>query len=278
MLPGDTVSVRIPPYGTGNAHACNGLVNTVVGDVANLTCVYGTFDAAIVTNLLEAVEDFPTVRACWPQGGGVGPPGPQGPQGSQGPQGVQGTQGPTGPQGIPGVQGNPGIPGQDGAQGPEGPQGPQGLPGTEPWTYVTKVGDFSTSSASAVDVPGLAFTPVLNKTYEVEVVLFTRTATATVGPRPGIAWPTGLTDGIATIQQTSSATANVFANGNMNAAVLAPVGGLPNTTQSYPSFIHAVFITGASPSGTWRVQLASETAGTNVTVKAGSFLRYRTTA
>lgn len=35
-------------------------------------------------------------------------------------------------------------------------------------------------------------------------------------------------------------------------------------------------IAGASPSGTIRVQLASETAGTVVTVKAGSFIKYRT--
>ena len=35
-------------------------------------------------------------------------------------------------------------------------------------------------------------------------------------------------------------------------------------------------VAGASPSGTFRVQLASETAGTNVIMKAGSFIRYRT--
>jgi hypothetical protein len=34
-------------------------------------------------------------------------------------------------------------------------------------------------------------------------------------------------------------------------------------------------VAGASPSGTVKVQLASETAGTTVTIKAGSYLRYR---
>ncbi len=35
---------------------------------------------------------------------------------------------------------------------------------------------------------------------------------------------------------------------------------------------------GASPSGTVKVNLASETAGTNVTMKAGSFIKYREVA
>ena len=149
--------------------------------------------------------------------------------------------------------------------------------GSDPWTYIRLTSDFVTNSAApGVAVTGLAITPSATTNYEVEVVLFTRTATAATGPRPGVAWPGGLTDGIAFIQQTSSATANVLQNGNFNAAVLAPVGGLPNTTQSYPAFIRAYFIAGASPTGTFRVQLASETGGTNVTVKAGSFLKYRT--
>ena len=74
---------------------------------------------------------------------------------------------------------------------------------------------------------------------------------------------------------TSSATARLLVNGNINAALLAAVGGLPNTTQSYPSRIRGTFIAGATPSGTVRLRMASETAGTTVTVKAGSFLKYR---
>ena len=58
-------------------------------------------------------------------------------------------------------------------------------------------------------------------------------------------------------------------------AALPPVGGLPNTTQSWPAAISGMVIAGASPSGTVKLQLASETASTNVTVKAGSYLKYR---
>lgn len=149
--------------------------------------------------------------------------------------------------------------------------------GSDPWTYLVVGSDFTTSSATAVDVTGLAFTPTALLRYEIEVQLMVRTATATVGPRPGMAWPTGLTDGVGSVtRQTSSTTTNVFANGNIVAAILAPVGGLPNTNASWPAEIKAAFTAGAAPSGTFRVQLASETAATNVTVKAGSFMKYRT--
>jgi hypothetical protein len=148
--------------------------------------------------------------------------------------------------------------------------------GSDPWTYVKLGSDFPTTSATAVDVTGLAFTPQANQTYIIEGTFMVRTATATVGPRPGCAWPTGATDGVMAVQTTSSAVANVFANGNIAAAVLAPVGGVPNTTASWPAFLWGTLVTGASPSGNFRVQLASETAGTSVTMRAGSWIRYRT--
>lgn len=147
--------------------------------------------------------------------------------------------------------------------------------GSDPWTYIKLSSDFVTSSATAVDITGMAFTPSANTQYEFEAMLLLRTATTTVGPRPGLAWPTGGTDGIARIDMTSSATAALIANGNINASLLVAVGGLPTTTQSYPALVVGTFIAGASPSGTIKLQMASETAGTNVTVKTGSFLKYR---
>jgi len=83
-------------------------------------------------------------------------------------------------------------------------------------------------------------------------------------------------DGVAKINVPTSATAQVMSFGNINASMLAAVGGLPSTTLSYPSFVTAVLIAGSNPAGSFRLQMASETAGTVVTVKAGSFLKYRT--
>lgn len=148
--------------------------------------------------------------------------------------------------------------------------------GADPWTILKLASDFTTSSASAVDVTGLGFTPSANTNYMIEGILFLRTASAAVNPRVGFAWPTGMVDGVMSIDEAQTATTQLMARGNIGAALLIAVGGLPNATQSWPAFVYGAAVVNASPSGNLRVQLASETAGTNVTVKAGSFLRYRT--
>lgn len=157
-----------------------------------------------------------------------------------------------------------------------GTQWTAGAAAADPWTYVKLASDFVTSSATAVDVTGLQFTPAANKSYIFEAQLLTRTATTTVGARPGIAWQAGtITDAVVEVRQSTSATAQVLAFGNGGAAVQAIGTGLPNTTQSWPAKIAGTMIIGATPSGNLRVIVASETAGTNVTIKAGSWLRYR---
>lgn len=148
--------------------------------------------------------------------------------------------------------------------------------GSDPWTYIKLSSDFVTSSATAVDITGMAFTPAANTDYEFEALLMLRTATATVGPRAGLAWATGMADGVADMFTPSSGTAQTMVFGNIAGAMLAAVGGLPNTTSSYPVRVGGMVRAGASPSGTVKLQMASETGGTNVTVKAGSFLKYRT--
>lgn len=150
--------------------------------------------------------------------------------------------------------------------------------GSDPWTYVEVNGgsDFTTTSNTAQDVTGLAFTPALNTRYIFEAVLGIRSATATVNPRVGLAWPTGMADGVATIEQTSTATAKVMANGNISAPLLMAVGGIPNNSASWPALIYGFVLAGATPSGNVRIQLASETNGTTVRIIAGSYLRYRT--
>ena len=152
--------------------------------------------------------------------------------------------------------------------------------GSDPWTYLTVNGgtDFTTTSNTAVNVTGLAFTPAANTKYEMKCMLLLRTATTTVNPRLGFAWSTGLTDGVVMLREAQAVnTVPLAANGNINAASLIAVGGLPNTTQSWPAWVNATLVAGSSPSGDTRVQLASETNGTTVTVKSvGSFCRWRT--
>lgn len=147
--------------------------------------------------------------------------------------------------------------------------------GSDPWTYVKLAADFTTSNVAAQN-SNLFFTPSANLMYVFEGTLLIRTATATVNPRVGLSWPTGLTDGVGVVRESQAATGTpLFASGNPGAALLVAVGGLPNNTTSWPVEVSGIVIAGASPSGVVRVQLASETSGTNVTIKAGSFIRYR---
>lgn len=147
--------------------------------------------------------------------------------------------------------------------------------GGDPWTIVRITSDFVTSSATAVNVTGLNFTPSANNRYEFYGMFLLRTATTTVGPRPGVSWPTGLSDGAVMFLTPSSATANLTTNGNISASVLVAVGGLPSTTGSWLGTVNGYIIAGASPSGNVQIQLASETAGTNVTMRSGSYIAYR---
>lgn len=142
------------------------------------------------------------------------------------------------------------------------------------WTYVKLAADFSTSVVAAVDT-ALAFTPAAGKTYAVQGLLLLRTSNTAAGPRPGLAFPTGLTDQVAQLMVGDSATTAVIAHNTGAAAMLAAVTGLPNTTTSWFGRFEALLIAGATPAGAFRVQLGTETAGRAVTLKTGSYLRYR---
>jgi len=191
-----------------------------------------------------------------------------------------------GADGSPGTPGTPGLPGYtpikgvdyfDGAKGDQGIQGIQGVPGVggDPWTVVKLAAPFTSSLAANTNVTGLFFTPVANKKYIVYGGFLLRTATATVGARPGIAWPTGLTDAGAWVDAPNSATAAAMQIWGTIATANAASTGLPNTTASFYSRLEAMLVVDASPSGDFQITLASETGGTNVTMRAGSYIMYR---
>lgn len=147
----------------------------------------------------------------------------------------------------------------------------------ESWTNLVLGSDFSTTSDSDTNVTGLSFTPVANTTYLIEAYCLLRTETAIVGPRLGMSTPSGC-DGAYNIMVPNSNTAMAFqAQGAMgDAPANAASLGVPLTTASYLGTINAVIVTGSSPSGDVQVTLASAVAGTSVTIRTGSFLRYRT--
>lgn len=149
--------------------------------------------------------------------------------------------------------------------------------GSDPWTYVVLGSDFTISTTANNNVTGLSFAPSANLRYHIEGYYLLRTATATTGPRPGIAWPTGYSDGASYTQAPNSATALAMQNGDpVTGTANAASTGLPQTNRSYAGQMQAILIMGGSPSGNFQITLASETAAVNVTMKAGSFIRYRT--
>lgn len=103
------------------------------------------------------------------------------------------------------------------------------------------------------------------------------TAVITVGPRPGVSWGTGYQYGGVDLYTTSSGVAETQVHasiGTVAGVAQAAVGGLPVANAVYTLRGLAAFRSGTTPTP-FNLQLASETAGTAVTAKAGSFLRYR---
>lgn len=154
----------------------------------------------------------------------------------------------------------------------------------DPWVYKILASDYTTTSTTLATISAgspavaLEFTPVANTKYEFEAILYLRTSVATTNPRTALVWSSGLTDGVALMTQTSnSATSPVLLSGNVTLGTMQQgFSGLPNNTQSWPCLLSGTIIVGASPSGTMRLQMASEVSGDTITVKTGSLLKYRT--
>lgn len=130
--------------------------------------------------------------------------------------------------------------------------------GGSDWTYLQLLSDFTTDSSSPVDVTGLGFTPSASETYIVECGLMVETTDVTLGVKPGVSWPGGLSNGVAKLEVTTSATTSAIKNLNFGADGEVDGTGLPAINTSYPAFINSSFITGASPTGTFQITLAKE--------------------
>lgn len=278
MLPGDTVSVRKPPYGSSNATACNGTVLSVDGGSASVNCFYGTHTCQIASNLLEAQTDFPTVYACWPQNGAQGPPGPQGPIGPEGPEGPEGEEGEQGPQGNPGAQGPQGATGSQGpqgntgSQGPQGNQGPQGIQGPQGPGFVSTVSTLALdaptgANTTPISLSGLSFPYAVNSKYRIWFMGRVQPAAATTG----CGFQFDLSSAVTAIDvQFSHPLTNAGAtSGGYSIADDASAGvssGLPGTS-TYPVSGSGLLVT-AGATGTAQLRLRSEVNAV-ITAKGG---------
>lgn len=151
----------------------------------------------------------------------------------------------------------------------------QHVPTFDGWTYLRVDSDFSNSTTTMTDVTGLAFTPDPSAQYIVEGLFILRSAATTTGPQTGIVWPTNVGDGVYYTQQASSAQATTPRYGNTSANFTSTVADIADTTGSWPHFMTATFITPSNVSGDFKITLRSEVAASNVTMKTGSYIRYR---
>lgn len=147
--------------------------------------------------------------------------------------------------------------------------------GTGGWTYVTLGSTFTTSSGTPVSVTGLAFTPAASTNYDIRGQFLLRTTNTAQGARPGVSYPSGMTDGVSYLQCTSSTSNMIQSNGDIAAAHQCLTTGLPDTTGSWAGNLVATLLSGGSPSGDYQITLHSETAGTDVSMRAGSWIAYR---
>lgn len=146
---------------------------------------------------------------------------------------------------------------------------------SDPWTYVSLGSDFSTTSTGGV-VTGMSFTPAINSTYEVEALMLITTTSTTVGARPGVDYANGTSYGAAMITAPNSATAFATLNSTAPTSATVAATGLPATGTEYLATMKCLFVTGASITTDFQLLLGTETAGTSVSMRTGSFIKYRT--
>jgi hypothetical protein len=145
------------------------------------------------------------------------------------------------------------------------------------WTTVKLASD-ATSSSVTPSGAGLGFTPAASKSYEIHARLLIRAAAITTGVQIGLSGPTaGIVDGAYLTESPNSAIANAIRTAPIVAGngPLAAATGVAVANTSYLARIDATLVMGAGASGTRDVIFASEVAGSVVTLRAGSLLRFR---
>ncbi len=147
--------------------------------------------------------------------------------------------------------------------------------------FVTLAGDFTNDTiegGAGGDVTDFGFVPAPDTRYYVEGVLLVRSSATTIGPRPGIKWPTvGIVDQAAYLRASiggspSAATIHHMEGALLTAQQVLQLGGLASISYSYAVILHATFETGPTVTGDFQIVLFSETGGNDVTLRAGSFL------
>jgi len=146
--------------------------------------------------------------------------------------------------------------------------------GSDPWTTIKLASNFSVNTKAQAAITGWSFVPLANKTYEFEVRALAICSSASTGVRPGyLAMGGTIACGAEVVTPSTvsaSALRNLFGATEQRSGSTAAPTTLPHLVQ-----VNGLLISGASPSGTLQMALASEVAASYVTYAAGSFFRYR---
>ena len=152
-----------------------------------------------------------------------------------------------------------------------------GWTSSDPWTYVKLTG-VQSSTVIAAAATLLTFTPAANTLYEIDGRIITQSTVTTTGAQWGVNFPTaGVVSKSAILTQTNAATATVVRTLQTSAAnnTLITATGAPVANQDQLGWFTAILETGAAPTGDVTVTLASEIAASSVSIRPGSFIRYK---
>lgn len=150
------------------------------------------------------------------------------------------------------------------------------------WTYVTLATDHDNATTTPT-VSALAFTPAAGTRYVIEGMLFLKSAAAATGVRPGFSVPSGV-NALATDSGGGGGIIRVpGATVTSSFELYAKWGGTvdgsatshPSNSGYYPAQVLASLFTGATPVGDFAITLASEIGASQVSIGAGSWIRYR---
>lgn len=143
------------------------------------------------------------------------------------------------------------------------------------WTYIVLSADVSNNSLTPINVTDFVVSPVANKTVVIQGQFIARAAAATTGVQPGVTWPTGVDGVIQTLHAIGSGTA-LNQSGNNTGAFTSAATAAPAANTSWPISVFITMAGSGSVSGSLQFTLQSEIASSQVTIRAGSWIRYRT--
>jgi hypothetical protein len=137
------------------------------------------------------------------------------------------------------------------------------------WTYAILINDYTNNTTSFTDVTGLSISEISGDIYEVEGKLVYESSLSTTGMALTASFGSGNHSNHYQIGVGVAATADYnFVVSGYNNAVTSNFVAVANLINFEGLFM-------PTANGTWQLKCRSETAGQTITIKAGSFIKYK---